>query len=156
MPKEQTLSDIELPHPYNNPADRMQETYPQSDKDTERMRDADSARLYNSTTPLLVPTARICWSEATEVHTASSEPNFFSGLIYSTCFKPLLLTEHDTSCPSEYKTNSNLIGKQSSSCTIAVFLVILWLDTEPEEALPEAKPLPKECGEMEVSLLSRE
>jgi hypothetical protein len=67
-----------------------------------------------------------------------------------------LLIEHDTSCPSEYKTNSNLVSKQSSSCTIAVFLVILWLDSESVGALPEATPLPKEWGETEASLLSRE
>lgn len=128
--------------------------YPQSYKDTVRISDADSVRSYNSTTPLLVPTARSSCSEATEVHTASPEPNLFSALIDSACFTPFLLTEHDTSCPSEYNTNSNLNGRQSSSWIIADLLEILWSDTITPGAPPEAKPLSREFGIWVISLIS--
>jgi hypothetical protein len=120
--------------------------YPQSYKDTVRISDADSARSYNSTTPLLVPTARICCSEATEAHTASPEPNSFSALIDSACFTPFLLTEHDNSCPPEYNTNSNLNGRLSSNWIMADFLEILFSEIITLEAPPKAQPLSRDFG----------
>lgn len=89
-------------------------TYPQSCKDTERISDTGSLISYNSMTPLLVPTAMTCWSGVTEAHTASSEPNRYSGLTESACFRPLLFTEHTTNCPSENRTNNSLSDKENS------------------------------------------
>lgn len=103
-------------------------TYPQSYKDTERRCEQLSARSYSSTTPLLHPTARICWSGATEAHIASSVFNHLSALMESVRFKPFLLIEHTAICPREFNTISKLNSSDNSSWIMAEFPEQSWVN----------------------------
>lgn len=121
----------------------LKNTYPQSCKETERIRDAESARSYSSTVPFLVPAARICCSGATDAHTTSEEATILSTITDSVCFKPLLLTEHWMSSPSENRTNSSRSVMENSSWTIARVWDTTWLDPSTTWVPEEAIPLPK-------------
>lgn len=86
-----------------------------------------SAKLYNSTIPLLVLTTRMSCSRATYAPTEFPQAKLFFVLIQSTCFKPLLLKEYETRCPSECKTNSNLKERRSYKCFNFMFFGVMWL-----------------------------